>query len=92
MFRVKAETKGTTSVNDRGVKYCLGTDRETRSYEGILKHFEGFRYIVDKDLSLCLTTLGVTLVYRGRAKKKQMQIKDIFTITLSTSDKKVLVD
>ena len=67
----------------------MGTDRETRSYEGILKHFEGFRYIVDK---VCLTTLGVTLVCRGRAKKKQMQIKDIFTITLSTSDKKVLVD
>ena len=37
MFRVKAETNGTTSVNDRGVKFCLCTDRETGSYADILR-------------------------------------------------------
>ena len=55
------------------------------------EHSKGIRYIVDKGLSPCLTELH-KLVIGVVPKEKQIQIKNIFTITLSTSNKKVLAD
>lgn len=55
------------------------------------EHSKGIRYIVDKGLSPYLTELH-KLVIGVVPKEKQIQIKNIFTITLSTSNKKVLAD
>ena len=43
---VKAETKGTKTVSDRGIKFCSGRDTVVRRWD-FEEHFERFRYIVD---------------------------------------------